>query len=105
MNPSELLPYKLSRQATKQLKAISKSDRKLLQKLDESIQAIRQDPSIGSRKKGDLEGYQSVDIHHLRTNYELCYTLEEDENGNKVLIVFLGPRENFYNELKRYLGI
>lgn len=100
-----MLPFKLSKQATKQLKQISKTDRKLLQKFDDAIQEIRQDPSVGSHKKGDLDGYSSLDIHHHKTNYELCYTIETDDQGSIVLIVFLGPRENFYNELKRHLGL
>ena len=60
---------------------------------------------IGEVKKGDLKGYFCVDLNHLGTNYELCYTLEEDEDGQLVLIILMGPRENFYPELKRYLSI
>jgi hypothetical protein len=31
--------------------------------------------------------------------------LEEDENGKLVLIIMMGTRENFYEELKRYLNL
>lgn len=102
---NELLPFKLSKRAAKELRKIRKTDRKLFEKMDSAIQKIRQNPYIGSAKKGDLKGYFCLDIHHAGTNYELCYGLEEDENVGIVLIILLGPRENFYEQLKRYLNL
>ena len=103
MNSQFLLPYKLGNRAAKQLIKIRKSDRTLFDKIQELITAIRIDPSIGEAKKGDLKGYRCIDIMHLKTNYELCYTLEEDDNGELILIIMMGPRETFCEELKRYL--
>ena len=102
---NELLPFKLSKRAAKELQKIRKTDRKLFEKMDAAIQKIRQNPYVGSVKKGDLKGYFCLDIHHVGTNYELCYGLEEDGNGDIVLIILLGPRENFYEQLKRYLNL
>ncbi|MBT2571147.1 type II toxin-antitoxin system RelE/ParE family toxin [Planococcus sp. ISL-110] len=99
-----LLPYQLSKRAGKELKKIKKSDQVLYLKMDEAITSIRKDPTIGEAKKGDLKGYSCLDIHHRGTNYELCYAIRENEEGELVLVVLLGPRENFYLELKRYLG-
>lgn len=31
--------------------------------------------------------------------------LKENEEGEFILIILLGPRKNFYSELKRYLGL
>jgi len=99
------LPYKLGKRAAKELKSIRKSDRVLFDKINVSIQSIRENPLIGEAKKGDLKGYFCLDVKHMGVNYELCYTLEEDENGNIVVVVLMGPRENFYPVLKRYLGL
>ncbi|WP_370651020.1 type II toxin-antitoxin system RelE/ParE family toxin [Acetobacterium sp.] len=38
-----------------------------------------------------------------RTNYELAYHISQLENGNIIVIIMAGTRENFYQELKRYL--
>jgi Txe/YoeB family toxin of Txe-Axe toxin-antitoxin module len=100
-----LIPYKLSNRAEKQLKKMRKSDANLYKKIQEVIYEIRKDPELGSEKKGDLKGYKLVDIYHLGISYELCYCLEEDENGKLVLIIMMGTRENFYEELKRYLNL
>lgn len=102
---SELLPYQLGNRAIKQLKKIRKTDRALYAKVEASITEIRMDPEIGEQKKGDLKEYRSLDISHMRTNYELCYTLEVNDEGDMVLIVMMGPRENFYDDLKRYLNL
>ena len=42
------------------------------------------------------------DIFYNKTNYELAYTIENID-GEMVIIVMAGTRENFYNELKRYI--
>ena len=102
---SNLLPYRLSDRAIKQLKKIRKTDRALFKKTEEGITVIRSNPAIGKPQKGDLKGYSSLDINHMKTNYELCYKLEFDEDGEEVLIVMMGTRENFYNDLKRYLNL
>jgi len=45
----------------------------------------------------------SLDIYYNRTNYELAYRISKLENGDMVVIIMAGTRENFYKELKRYL--
>lgn len=100
-----LLAYKIGNRAIKQLKKIRKSDRKLYKKIEKEIEAIRRNPLIGDAKKGDLQGYFCLDVNHLGINYEICYTLEIEENGEIIVIIFIGTRENFYAELRRYLGL
>ncbi|MGG0257370.1 type II toxin-antitoxin system RelE/ParE family toxin [Bacillus toyonensis] len=102
---TNLLPYRLHKRAAKELKKMRESDNTLYKKINAAIESIRKNPLIGDAKKGDLKGYFCVDVKHMGINYELCYTLEEDENGNIVVIVLTGPRENFYPILKRYLGL
>ncbi|MDR3314318.1 MAG: type II toxin-antitoxin system RelE/ParE family toxin [Oscillospiraceae bacterium] len=66
------------------------------------IDAILEDPTIGEAKTGDLAGVYCRDIFHQRTNYELAYTLVEQDD-EVVVVILAGTRENFYEELKRYM--
>jgi mRNA interferase RelE/StbE len=69
----------------------------------EAIVSIRTNPQIGDAKSGDLKGIYSLDIYYNRTNYELAYRISQLENGEMVVIIMAGTRENFYKELKRYM--
>jgi mRNA-degrading endonuclease RelE of RelBE toxin-antitoxin system len=68
----------------------------------EAIERIAADPTIGEAKRGDLSGVFGYDIYYNKTNYELAYTVELID-GQVVVIILAGTRENFYEELKRYL--
>ncbi len=102
---SELLPYTLTKRAGKVLVKIRKSDKRLYGKINAAILTIRESPYIGEVKKGDLKGFYSVDVFHQSSNYEICYAIEEDENGNLIAIILIDPLENFYTELKRYVDV
>lgn len=79
-------------------------DKQLKDKYRYAIECILLDPyQAGELKKGDLAGVYGYDIHHNKTWYELAYTIEDDEEGNTVIILHAGTREQFYKELKRYL--
>ena len=78
-------------------------DRMLKEKFRQEIEAIREDPSIGEAKTGDLAGVYCRDIYHQKINYELAYTLIE-QDGETVVVILAGTRENFYEELKRYMN-
>lgn len=69
----------------------------------EAIDAIRNDPSVGSLKTGDLRGLYGYDVFYQGKNYEIAYRLEENDEGEIVVVILAGSRENFYNDLKRYL--
>ena len=77
-------------------------DKKLKTLYQEAIDKILKDHTIGEAKSGDLSGVYGYDIFYNKTNYELAYTVEYVEN--KIIVVIMaGTRENFYEELKRYL--
>lgn len=79
-------------------------DKPLKLKFKEAFQEIQLDPySVSELKKGDLAGIYGYDIYHNKTNYEVAYTIQEDQDGNLVLIILAGTREQFYQELKRYI--
>lgn len=77
-------------------------DKQLLALYQKAVDDIRQDHTIGQAKSGDLSGIYGYDIHYNKTNYELAYRVEYQED--KVIIVIMaGTRENFYEQLKRYI--
>jgi len=57
---------------------------------------------IGQPKRGDLSGIYWFDIKYKGINYEIAYTISE-VNGKKLIVLLAGTRENFYEELKRYI--
>ena len=77
-------------------------DKKLKTLYQEAIDKIREDHTVGTAKVGDLSGIYGYDIFYNKTNYELAYRVEYVED--KIIVVILaGTRENFYEELKRYI--
>lgn len=63
---------------------------------------IRVDPFVGKNKTGDLVGVMGYDVRHQGTNYEIAYTTEENADGQTIVVIMAGTRENFYEQLKRY---
>lgn len=77
-------------------------DKKLKTLYQEAIDKIREDHTVGTAKVGDLSGIYGYDIFYNKTNYELAYRVEYVED--KIIVAILaGTRENFYEELKRYI--
>lgn len=86
--------------ATRYLKKLK--EKPLKDKFQTIIDQLLQYPYFGEPKTGDLSGVYCCDIFHNKTNYELAYTIiEEDEET--VVVIFAGTRENFYEELKRFM--
>ena len=85
-----------SRSFERKIKKFTKREKK---KLDEEIRTIVDNPSIGSEKKGDLRG---VFVHKfkIQTNqFLLAYRFL----GENLELIMIGPHENYYRDLKRYL--
>ncbi len=78
-------------------------DKALKKAFKDSVISIRKNPDIGQAKTGDLSGIFCLDVQHNRINYELAYRISKLDNGDMVVIIMAGTRENFYKELKRYL--
>lgn len=77
-------------------------DKQLKLKYKTAVELITKNYKIGNLKTGDLNGIYSYDIYHNKTNCELAYTVEiiDDEI---LIFILAGTRENFYDELKKYL--
>lgn len=77
-------------------------EKSLKDKFQDAINQILRDPYFGEPKTGDLSGVYCCDIFHNKTNYELAYTIVE-EDDEIIVVILAGTRENFYEELKRYM--
>lgn len=83
-------------------------DKKLINLYKHAIDKILENPLIGTEKTGDLKGIRCYDIFYSKTNYELAYCIEYEsvkgkEEPQMIIVIMAGTRENFYDELKRYL--
>jgi len=85
-----------SRSFERKVNKLSKHDKK---RLDDQIRKIIDDPSIGSKKKGDLRG---VYVHKFKLQ-EVQYLLAYRFAGENLELVMIGPHENYYRDLKSYL--
>lgn len=95
-----MLSVRFDPPAAKYIKKLK--DKKLKKLYQEAIDKICEDYTIGEPKHGDLTGFYGYDIYYNKTNYELAYTIEGID-GELVVVVMAGTRENFYDELKRYI--
>lgn len=86
--------------AAKYLKKIK--DKNLKMEYQKAIDYILIDNTIGDAKTGDLNGVFGYDIYYNKTNYELAYTVAYLEDL-AVIVIMAGTRENFYDQLKRYM--
>jgi hypothetical protein len=77
-------------------------DKKLKSEFKDVLKKISEDYTIGEPKSGDLNGLYGYDIFYNKTNYEIAYRVKHDED-KVVVVVMAGTRENFYQELKRYM--
>lgn len=67
--------------------------------VDDAVEQVGKQPSIGERKKGDLADLLVYKFRSQGQLYLLGYTVDDD-----VLLVYLeaiGPHENYYRDLKR----
>ena len=77
-------------------------DRKLKSIYKKAIDEICEDYTIGQEKTGDLSGIYGYDIYYNKVNYELAYMIERVDE-EIIVVIMAGTRENFYEQLKRYM--
>lgn len=91
--------------STKKMEKIlkqSKSKNKLLHAvLTKRQQEIVDEPLIGTKLKGDLKEFRSLDFKFKGVDLRICYAYYEDDGH--IIFVYAGTRENFYDEVKRYV--
>jgi mRNA interferase RelE/StbE len=91
-----------SRAAEKYFKKLK--EKGLKEAYRKAIIKISNDPYIGQLKSGDLIGIYCFDVYYNKTNHEIAYYIYEEED-HFVVILIAGTRENFYEELKRYINL
>ncbi len=67
--------------------------------LDQVIRNITDNPSIGKEKKGDLRGIFVYKFKIKTAEYLLAYRIV----GEDLELIMIGPHENYYRDLKKYL--
>jgi len=67
--------------------------------LDEAVRDILSDPYIGEQKKGDLKIIFIYKFHIGNTLFLLAYAFTPEI----LKLIMLGPHENYYKDLKKYL--
>ena len=85
-----------SRSFAHKVKKLKKAEKTTL---DKEIKKILSNPEIGIEKKGDLRG---VFVHKFKiksTQHLLSYRFTE----TALELIMLGPHENYYRDLKKYL--
>lgn len=77
-------------------------DKKLKAEFRNAFNKISDDYNVGEPKSGDLAGIYGYDVFYNKTNYEIAYKVHF-EGDCVIVVIMVGTRENFYQELKRYM--
>ena len=67
--------------------------------LDDQIKRIVENPAIGTEKKGDLRG---IYIHKFKIK-TLQYLLSYRISDEVLELIMIGPHQNYYRDLKKYI--
>jgi len=78
-------------------KDVKKVDKPLKIKIKESVNEILENPYCADELVGDLKGYLSYHFKLQNLEYRIAFKID----GNNVVFIKFGTRENFYEELKR----
>lgn len=92
-------------------KFVKKAHKPLQLAIEDAVEEVCSDPDTGEVKVGDLAGIRVYKFKFNRQEYLIAYrppTPEAQRQGVDVELLMVdfyevGPRENFYDELKRYL--
>ena len=77
--------------------------KKLKQLFVENIEKVKEDPTIGQMKTGDLNGVYVHGSHYNKTEYRIAYLIKVNDDGTLTTVILIGEHENFYDELKNYV--
>lgn len=95
------LTYSLTKRMEKILKHSEKKNKHLHALLISRLQEIIYEPLLGAKLRGDFNDFRSFDFSYKGIDLRICYAYSEHDQH--VTFVYAGTRENFYDEVKRYL--
>jgi mRNA interferase RelE/StbE len=85
-----------SRSFEQRIKKFSQAQKMVL---DEQIRLILKNPGIGNEKKGDL-----IEVYVRKFNIKtIQYLLAYRFNEEQLELIMIGPHQNYYRDLKKYL--
>ena len=67
--------------------------------IEDEVEKIVTNPDLGTSKKGDLIGFRVHKFSFKSRKFLIAYRLQ----GTEIMFFKIGPHENFYRELKKYL--
>ncbi len=84
---------------------VKKQTRPLQARIEDEVQAICAQPTLGELKVGDLANIRVHKFKHQRQEYLIAYRTTAENGIEFFSIAFykIGTHENFYTELKKYL--
>ena len=85
-----------SRSFERKVKKFSKAQKS---QLDKQVKLIFKDPTIGIEKKGDLRGIYVHKFKLKTIQYLLAYRIA----GENLELIMIGPHQNYYRDLKKYI--
>jgi len=77
-------------------------EQKLKDAYKSALEKLSENPYIGEAKIGDLAGLHCYDVYYNGKNYEIAYKIYEQAD-KLVVVILAGTRQNFYEQLKRYI--
>lgn len=80
-------------------RATKKLHRNQISELEKAIQQIRNNPTMGDIKVGDLAGIRVYKFHILHQLILLAY--KHDERSDKLILLSFVSHENFYKNIKK----
>jgi len=78
---------------------VKKLDKAQKLALDKEIKRIASHPHIGEQKRGDLK---EVFVHKFKIE-KVQYLLAYRINNKTLELIMIGPHQNYYRDLKKYL--
>ena len=80
-------------------KFVKKQSRPLQLSIEDEIEKIIENSALGQTKKGDLQGFQVHKFAYKKQQFLVAYRVFKSQ----VLFYMVGPHENFYRTLKKYV--
>jgi mRNA-degrading endonuclease RelE of RelBE toxin-antitoxin system len=80
-------------------KFVKKQSRPFQLVIEDEVEKIAAKPDLGDAKKGDLSGFRVHKFSYKKQNLLIAYDIQNAD----IIFFKIGPHENFYRELKKYI--